>query len=478
MNAPLPVGPLRRFLPALPVLVGVGVFVAFACGKPTTPPPPPTYWSPGTVARLERTPNARGLTELRGLVHAHSIYSHDACDGQPITDAGTYDQSCLDDFRRDLCHVGHDFVFLTDHNTSFSANEYPDVLLHRPAAGDVLVSHGDGPTANWLTCPDGRNPLIMAGTESATMPVGLERHAADAGQRRDVYDDQGNATLDRYHDLGGLTLVPHIEGWTPEQLTSMHLDGFEMFNLHRNALKNAGVVADLLFNYVEKGDFSTLPHPDLFLTAFSMDDDVYLATWGTTLARGAKRVTTMGSDCHRNSFPQLLQDGERIDSYRRMMGAFSNHLLVQAKADGGWDDRDLKAALKAGRNFGVFEFLGYAQGFDVEVLEGGVAHELGDTVSAAKGVVLRVTMPTVANLDPANDAPTLTMKVWRAKEGGWDEVTSTQASTLEQTLTQPGAYRVEVRMVPKHLKPWIGLRSTYLKTERPWVYTSAFYVEP
>ena len=26
-------------------------------------------------------------------------------------------------------------------------------------------------------------------------------------------------------------------------------------------------------------------------------------TWGTVLARGTKRVTTMGSDCHRNTFP-------------------------------------------------------------------------------------------------------------------------------------------------------------------------------
>ena len=257
----------------------------------------------------------------------------------------------------------------------------------------------------------------------------------------------------------------------------MHLDGFEMFNLHRNALKNGGVAADLLLNYVDKGLLDGLMHPDLFLAAFNLDDDVYMSTWGTVLARGTKRVTTMGSDCHRNSFPQLLQDGERIDSYRRMMSAFSNHLLVRPKADGSWDDVDLKAALKAGRNFGVFEFLGYAEGFDFVALEGGVTKELGETASLAAGVTLKATMPKVLRLDPAAEAPALKLLLLRAREGGWDQVGAITEGTLEFPVTQPGAYRVEVRMVPKHLKAFAGTRRAFFTAERPWVMSSALYVE-
>jgi hypothetical protein len=429
------------------------------------------------VYRLDRTTNARGYTELRGLVHAHSIYSHDACDGEPV-DGGVYNQACLADFRRDLCHVQHDFVFLSDHNTSFSSNEFPDVLLYDAAKGDQLVDHGAGPTANWLTCPDGKAPLIMAGTESDTMPVGLEGHVGTAATRNGMYGSQDDATLDAFHADHGVNLVAHTEGWTADQLTTMHLDGFEMFNLHRNALKNAGVIADLVFNNVEKQQFDGLPIPDLFFMALNLEDDVYMKTWGTVLSRGVHRVTTMGTDCHRNSFPQLLQDGERIDSYRRMMTMFSNHLLVKAKADGSWDDRDLKDALQGGRNYGVFEFMGYAEGFDFHAEEAGAPKEIGETASLAKGVVLKATMPKVKGLDPAADAPVLTLKVWKAKDGGWDELASTTDAALSLPVTATGAYRVEVRMVPKHLKAFIGIRSTYLKTERPWVYTSALYVEP
>ncbi len=450
--------------------------VVVGCSQPAPPPPAPTPWQPGQVLALDKKPNARGYTELRGLVHVHSIYSHDACDGAPHDAAGVYNQSCLADFRDGVCKTGDDFFFLTDHGDSFADNEFPAVLLFDAAKGDVLVERGGAPTANRLACPGGSTALIMAGTETGAMPVGLERHVGAPGARD--YGNTDNAQLDAFHAVGGVTLVAHTEDWTAQQLIDMHLDGFEMFNLHRNALKNGGVAADLLLNYVDKGLLDGLMHPDLFLAAFNLDDPTYLQTWGTVLARGHQRVTTMGSDCHRNTFPQLLQDGERIDSYRRMMSAFSNHLLVKAKADGSWDDADLKAALKAGRNFGVFEFLGYAEGFDFSALEGGaVTKEIGETATLASGVVLKATMPKVKNLDPANEAPALKLQLLRAREDGWDVVAEVTEGTVEFTATQPGAYRVEVRMVPKHLKPWAGQRRAFFTAERPWVMTSALYVK-
>lgn len=447
--------------------------VLVACGKPVAPPVLPAPWTPGTALRLDRAPTARGYVELRGLVHVHSIYSHDACDGAPHDDAGVYNQRCLEDFRQGVCASQDDFFFLTDHGTSFSDNEFPDVLLFDAARGDQLVERGAGPTANWLACPGASPALVMAGTETNTMPVGLERHVATRG----LYGANSDEALDTFHDVGGVTLVAHTEDWTVDQLTAMHLDGFEMFNLHRNALKNAGVAADLLLNYVDKGLLDGLMHPDLFLAAFNLDDEVYRSTWGTVLARGNKRVTTMGSDCHRNTFPQLLQDGERIDSYRRMMSAFSNHLLVRPRADGSWDDRELKEALKAGRNFGVFEFLGFAEGFDFVALEGSTPREIGQTATLANGVTLKATMPKVKNLDPAAEPPALRLQLLKAREGGWDEVGSITEGTLEFPVTQPGAYRVEVRMVPRHLKAFAGTRRAFFTAERPWVMTSALYVE-
>jgi hypothetical protein len=442
------------------------------CPKPIDPPVPPPVWQPGKALRLDRTPNARGYVELRGLVHVHSVYSHDACDGQPLDDAGVRNQQCLEDFRRGVCQTQDDFFFLTDHGDSFADNEFPDVLLFDAARGDVWVQRTAGPTANWLACPDAKPALIMAGTETGAMPVGLEGHVAS----RASYGSIDDTALDSFHALGGINLVAHTEDWTAQQLIDLHLDGFEMFNLHRNALKNGGVAADLLLNYVDKGLLEGLMHPDLFFAAFNLDDETYLKTWGTVLARGHQRVTTMGSDCHRNTFPQLLQDGERIDSYRRMMSAFSNHLLVKPKSDGTWDDVELKEALKAGRNFGVFEFLGYAEGFEFVALEGQSVREIGQTASLSNGVTLKAVMPKVKDLDPAVEAPVLKLQLLKAREDGWDEVAAITEGTLEFPVTQPGAYRVEVRMVPKHLRNFAGTRRAFFTAERPWVMTSALYV--
>ncbi|HEY1089074.1 MAG TPA: hypothetical protein VGE37_15320, partial [Archangium sp.] len=66
---------------------------------------------------------------------------------------------------------------------------------------------------------------------------------------------------------------------------------------------------------------------------------------------------------------------------------------------------------------------------------------------------------------------------YRAKEGGWDVVGEATEGTLEVPVTEAGAYRVEVRMVPKHLRAFAGTRRQYFTAERPWVMTSALYVE-
>ena len=68
----------------------------------------------------------RGLLDLRGLIHAHSPFSHDACDGEPLID-GLPDPVCMADLRRGLCQVQHDFAMFTDHDDSGSDTAYVDL---------------------------------------------------------------------------------------------------------------------------------------------------------------------------------------------------------------------------------------------------------------------------------------------------------------------------------------------------------------
>ncbi|MEW5742195.1 MAG: hypothetical protein AB1938_24985 [Myxococcota bacterium] len=460
-------------MPSLRLALPCCALLAACAPKPVEQPP--ATWKPGVVYPTTREANARGLVDRKGLIHAHSVNSHDACDGEPRVDGGI-NEPCFEDFRRDLCRARHDFVFLTDHSNLFSDVDFPDTVLYRAERGDQLVAHEAGPTANWAACPDGPPALIMAGAETSDMmPVGLEAHVAT---RSAIYNSESPSAFAEVKAHGAVALVAHTEGYTPERLVSLPLDGFEMFNLHQNTFKNAGIVAELILNKVDKGDFEGLPEPDAFFTAFVLDDDIYATTWGTTLARGVRRVTTMGTDCHRNTFPQLLQDGERVDSYRRMMIGFSNHLLVKPKQDGAWDDRDLKAALRAGRLYGSFDFLGTPEGFDFTARSGSTVHEMGEEVSLASGVTLTLARPAVKDLDPAADPPLIRLRILKAREGGWDEVAQSTDGSVSFTVTEPGAYRGEVRITPKHLRPFIGRRADFIRAERPWVYSNAIYVTP
>ena len=437
---------------------------------------PDGLWQPSRVLLNVTEPIRRGLIDARGIIHAHSAYSHDACDGKGFDDDGNINEPCIDDFRDDLCKVGHDFVMITDHSSHFREHPFPEVLLYRAAKGDKLVERAGQPVANRVACKNGRWPLLLAGGEtSASMPVGLEGHVpGDDAARASAYGDK---TVEAYAKLkaqGAVVLIAHTEDWQIDDLVDMPLDGFEMYNLHANMVARMADALKLMTVALSK-EPDVAPHPDLSLLPLIWEDERYLSRWGSVLAKGVKRVTTMGTDCHRNTLNYKIADGERVDSYRRMMLWFSNHLLVTPKADGSVDDRSLKDALRAGRLYGAFEVLGYPEGFDYAAVSEGKVAEMGDTVSLAKGVELRVRMPSVAYLDPSVDAPVLRARVLKAVAGGWEEVAASGVD-LAVDVTQTGAYRAEVRMVPKHLLGWLGSQVQVAEQEMVWIYSNAIYV--
>jgi hypothetical protein len=453
-----------------------------ACHPPATSKPESAApgWTPGVVYSTARAPNTRGLLDRRGLIHAHSVYSHDACDNKPVDANGNRDQTCFNDFRRDLCTSQHDFVMLTDHNTAFSTTEYPDSLLYRPDLGDVLVQRNGKPTASRAGCPDGHSSLILAGTESNLMPVGLEEHVdADQTTRSNIYGANTADSANAERAKGAVVLVAHTENWTVDQLTTLPLDGFEMYNVHANTLfttygKNAVLT---MLGHLYDMDGGLPNNPNIVFLSIFWEDPRYIDTWGTVLSKGFKRVTTMGSDCHRNALPQLLSDGERIDSYRRVMGWFSNHLLVKPNADGAYDDLNLKEALRSGRLYGAFEVMGFPVGFDYRAEANGTVSEMGQEVSLADAPVLRVAKPSVQNLDKAATPPALTMRILRAVDNGFEEVAKGDGD-LSFTPTLPGAYRAEVRIVPLHLRQEMGVvADEWLAHDYVWIYGNPIYVK-
>ena len=457
---------------AIASLLVIGTF--FACSSSEEDDGATGGWAPGTAFSTPREPTARGFLDRRGLIHAHSVHSHDACDGEPKDDAGVVNAPCLDDFRAGLCATRHDFAMLTDHNDSFGSTEFPETLLFDAGRGDALIERAGSPVANWLSCPDGSKPLVTAGAESGFMSVGIERHvAATPSERGDIYGAETAETIATLKKVGAVVLLQHTEDWSVEQIGDLPVDGFEMYNLHANTVIGAGAVITLLGRLDEP---EALPFSDLVFLPIVSEDKRYLERWGSVLAAGKKRVTTMGTDCHRNTFKDLLPDGERIDSYRRMMSWFSNHLLLTPDAQGGFGDLELKEALTKGRLYGAFEVLGFPKGFDFHAQAAGAIVEMGGEVAAGDSPELRASLPAIEGLGRNVKRPDFVVRLLRAKSGGWDVVHET-AADLSYLVSEPGAYRVEVRMKPRHLLGYLASYAELAERDFVWIYSNAIYVK-
>jgi hypothetical protein len=427
---------------------------------------PEGYADPWTVMPAAEIPPVRGWTTVRGIIHAHSVYSHDACDDEPFVD-GVRNEQCFQDLRAAVCATAQDFLFLTDHDDLFADHEFPDVLLW--AAGDRLIERGGIPVANRIACPDGREVIVAAGTESGTMPIGLERHVGDTPEeRRAAYNDVTPAGLEAFREAGALDFVMHTEEWEIDALRGLPLDGIEIYNLHANLMDNLGVVLNLIVDMGRRPE--RVPVMELGLVPIFVESEADLTRWAT-LVQERPTVGIVATDVHRNTFSGTAPDGDRIDSYRRLMHWFSNYVLV---SPGGIDDAALKEAILAGRLYGAFDDLGYAVGFDFRAERAGDVFEMGSRIPAGDPVDLHLVLPHVYDLNPGVPPPAIRGRILKAEGDGWTEV-----AAGDEDLTYSagaGVYRGEVRIDPQHLRPWMGSRADTYLGERPWVYANPVYV--
>jgi hypothetical protein len=213
------------------------------------------------------------------------------------------------------------------------------------------------------------------------------------------------------------------------------------------------------------------------MLAFLVPNQPSIDRWQQLLADGRRIPATAGSDAHQNAIPITFADGERGDSYRRVLRWFGNMVLVADPKD----PIQIEGALKAGRVFAVFEMLGTPVGFDVHAVGGGTTYELGDVVPLASQATLKITLPTVRNLDPMLPVPVVRARVWWIEA---DKVTmlaeedSTFSSELDVHIGAKGAYRVEIAIVPHHLGPYLGdLGTAMAEASVPWIYASPIYVQ-
>ncbi len=395
----------------------------------------------------------------RGIIHLHSPYSHDACDGDGMPD-GAINEACLQDQRDGLCATRMDYAFMTDHPDYAAYQTYEEMLL--PRGDDVLLADG-----KLMTCPDGHVVTLMAGIEDELMPIGLERQVSlDPDENERIYNDTDQEAFTEDRAAGALVMQAHTEGQDIDTLLArqaMGLTGTEMFNLHAmvDPTKRADDLGLDAYGYLDAlGPFltgTTHAEPDLAFLAFYQPQDVSIGRWDALNAVGPM-VGTAGTDAHENSIPSLMSDGERGDSYRRMMIWFSNIALVDGTAP-----QDYQDAVAAGRLFIAFEILGEPGAWDVHYgdLEFGGSAPLGDD--------LVVTCPTLNPNSPQMDTPPdITVAVYKDGEP-W------QSDCGTFTPTEPGVYRVVATITPNQLGAFLDDQQALIKPV-PWLYSNALRI--
>jgi hypothetical protein len=427
----------------------------------------------------------RGLQPARGIVHLHSPYSHDACDGDPRDDTGAIREDCLASLRRGLCTTAMDFAALTDHDDSMADVEWGPALFLARGADELVYGDGGAPIASRLRCDDGHTLLVFVGGESDLMPLMLDDHPAAASipARHEVYNGNTAAAIEAYEAAGGVGWIAHTESKDLGLLAGLGLRGLEIYNLHANIDPDIraewlGLPAnDAIMRVVQFADMTdAAPEPDLAILAFLRESTPAIEKWQALLGQGLRVAGSAGTDAHENALPLELKDGERGDSYRRMMRWFANVALV-ADPD---DPAAIEAALAGGQFFVAFEVFGTPVGFDcVAELAGGDTVEMGGATTVAAGATIVARAPRVHALDPTLPAPTVRTRILRVDEtGAAVELASGGDAELRVPVDAPGAYRVEVRITPAHLGPYLGrLRAEgYADVEHVWVYGNPIYV--
>ncbi len=464
--------------------ISIAAVVLSACGSPTPPLELPSWDRALPAASMMG--GRRGLTPARGIVHLHSPYSHDACDGMPRAADGAPNEPCLASLRAALCTTKIDYANLTDHDDTMADESFTSLFSMRGA--DQPIMRGTEQVASRMTCDDGHQVAITVGGENDLMPIMLDRHVSGTvAERHATYNGNDATASAALRTAGGLVWVAHTESKTLEMLRLVQPDGIEVYNLHANidpAIRkdylgldpSGGIAGAIEFADSNEGH----AEPDLAILAFLTPNLPAIENWQTLLKEGRHIAVTAGSDAHENAIPILLPDGERGDSYRRVMRWFANIALVTDPKN----IDQIEQALGTGRNFAVFEILGTPDGFDVHaVAPGGQTIELGGTVSlAAGGATLRVDIPRVLGLDPSLPAPTIRAKVFWIDPAGPVQVIATGDSAVDSQVSAylgaPGAYRVEITVVPSHLGPYLhDLGSGMAEQELPWIYTSPIYVQ-
>jgi hypothetical protein len=233
---------------------------------------------------------AKPLHDFRGIIHCHSLYSHDS--------KGTYEEILA---AAKAAKV--DFICMTDH----------------PPKGDHGLSLREG----WTGLHDG--VLFIQGAEYSDNILGL-------GLKEPISGKDRRETIRAIHDQGGVAIACHPEGikdWSEFD----EADGMEIYNVHATVMKHKNDAA-----FVAKVIKMLKEDPEHSFQLLQELDPAILAKWDEiNLQRPFTGIA--GNDSHQN----VQFFGAQLDPYPRAFKFVSTHVWAEELTE-----RAVLCALKAG----------------------------------------------------------------------------------------------------------------------------------
>lgn len=152
----------------------------------------------------------------------------------------------------------------------------------------------------------------------------------------------------------------------------------------------------------------------------------------------------------------------KFPSYQRSFEFVTNHLLLRSELTGNAesDRRKIFEALKKGHFYMSFDMIGDPRGFFAAVEDRGRQHIMGSKLKWVKGQKLMARLPS---------KPQSFYEIVVYRNG--ERYETFNQESFEMNLTEPGSYRIQVRVSPylplPDAKKWIT-----------WIYTNPFTLLP
>ena len=459
---------------ALVVLSGMSL----GCGRPKFYPGLPDSATLGS-------PN--GLRIARVVMHFHTPFSNDACDKVGLSADGVPNEECLQHVRLAVCVSKIDLMFLTDHPSHMVDYEFSSLLMPKPE--DTVVSTADGPYYNIVGgCADPSfKPKLFVGFEGRAMGLGMKKHLeTNATDRLNLYSEDGTnlGTLSTRlkNEADAIVGVPHSESRTLAWMQSLNPDVMEIYNYHANmdpkirehdlGLAPFGKMGWLLTYLMDP--YGTLT-PDLAFLHFLEVPPIYASQWRAMIFSGYHVAGTLGTDSHENILSLHADDGERVDAHRRLTRMMSIHVLTPST-----EPDVVKAAVRAGKFWNVFEGLGSPVGMNFTASKTGANAVVGGSLTlGGASATLSVNLPRLHSESPwGHEDPVIQTRIIEMQSAS-DERIVAQATGAGVTYTtsSTGVFRAEVRITPKHLREYMSDFPEVVDQDFPWIITNPIYLQ-